>query len=485
VVSLSPQTRRSARQVLVAVVGAVLLVLGVAVLLRADAGLVRERTVVAGVPVTVLRPADDGPVPAVVVVHGFSASGRLMDGIALALARDGWLVAVPDLDGHGANLRGLSAGGDDGIDQNLQAVSRWLQTRVEVDGAAALVGHSMGAGVVTRTATADPQVPATVALSLPSADDLPPAASGPSALLLLVGSAEPARFGETARQAAALGYETATISGAEHISILFRPETLQRTVDWLDAAAGRTGAGAVAADRRLLAVAAAYVGSALLFWPMSAWVLRPSEPRVRGRTRWWPAWLLVPLLAVAAGLVLWVAPVLGQVVPLLVGGYLAAAMALTGLAAWAVSARVEPVATRPVLGGLGLGLYAAVTVAVPAQLGWAEVSLAGPRAWSALALVVAFGLYAYGEGLLAWRGTLGYGRMVTGRLLLAAVLVALAVTGVAPGFLLLLAPVMVVVLPWFGAYAVRVTRLSGSVLAGAIAQALPLALLVGIATPLA
>jgi hypothetical protein len=160
-------------------------------------------------------------------------------------------------------------------------------------------------------------------------------------------------------------------------------------------------------------------------------------------------------------------------------------MALTGLAAWAVSARVEPVATRPVLGGLGLGLYAAVTVAVPAQLGWAEVSLAGPRAWSALALVVAFGLYAYGEGLLAWRGTLGYGRMVTGRLLLAAVLVALAVTGVAPGFLLLLAPVMVVVLPWFGAYAVRVTRLSGSVLAGAIAQALPLALLVGIATPLA
>jgi hypothetical protein len=94
-------------------------------------------------------------------------------------------------------------------------------------------------------------------------------------------------------------------------------------------------------------------------------------------------------------------------------------------------------------------------------------------------------LYGYGEGLLAWRGTLTYGRMVATRLLLAVVLVGLAVTGVAPGFLLLLAPVMALVLPWFGAYGTRVTRISGSVLAGAVTQALPLALLVAIATPLA
>jgi dienelactone hydrolase len=484
-VSLQQQSRRSGRQVVVALVGAVLLVLGLAVLLRADAGVVRERTVVDGVPVTVLRPSGDGPLPAVVVVHGFSASGRLMDGVALALARDGWLVAVPDLNGHGANLLGLSAGGDDGLEQNIQSVSLWLQQRPEVDGVPALVGHSMGAGAVTRVATADARVPATVALSLPSADDLPPAVSGPSSPLLLVGSAEPARFGEAAQQAAGLGYETETISGAEHISILFRPETLQRTAEWLDAAVGRASTGPVAADWRMLGVAAAYLGSALLFWPLSAWVLRPGEPRVRGRTRWWPSWLVVPLLAVGAGLVVSAAPVLGELVPLEVGGYLAAVLALTGLAAWGVSGRLDPASTRPVLGAVGLGVYAAVAVALPAQLGWAEVSLAGPRAWAGLVLLVAFGLYAYGEGLLAWRGTLGYGRMVATRLLLAAVLVVLAVTGVAPGFLLLLAPVMALVLPWFGAYGVRATRLSGSVLVGAVAQALPLALLVGIATPLA
>jgi hypothetical protein len=74
--------------------------------------------------------------------------------------------------------------------------------------------------------------------------------------------------------------------------------------------------------------------------------------------------------------------------------------------------------------------------------------------------------------------------MALARLLVAATLVALALTGLAPGFLLLLAPVMAVVLPWFGAYGVRVTRLSGSPLAGALTQALPFGLLVAVATPL-
>jgi hypothetical protein len=343
----------------------------------------------------------------------------------------------------------------------------------------------MGAGAVTRYAASQPAVPATVALSLPSADDLPPAASGPRRLLLLVGSAEPQRFGEAAAQAAALGYDTETISGAEHISILFRTPTLQTTLDRLDAAVGRTPTGPAQPDARVAGVGLAYLGSALLFWPLSAWLLRPHDPRVRGRTRWWPSWLVVPLLAVAAGGVLAALPALADVVPLLVGGWVAAALALIGCAAWALSRRVEPPTAGPVLAGLLLGGYAALTVAVPAQLGWAEVSLAGPRAAAFAGLVLACVLYGYGEGLLAWRGTLTYGRMVATRLLLAVVLVGLAVTGVAPGFLLLLAPVMALVLPWFGAYGVRVTRLSGSLLAGAVTQALPLALLVAIATPLA
>jgi dienelactone hydrolase len=476
--------RRLTGRVVAAVVGALLLVLGLGMLVRADDGLVRERASVDGVPVTVLRPPGEGPFPAVVVVHGFSGSGRLMDGIAQAFARDGWLAAVPDLRGHGANLRSLGDGRDDGLSDDIDVVRDWLAQRDDVQAAPALLGHSMGAGAVTRVGAEDPIPPPTVALSLPSADDLPVAASAPWDLLLLVGSAEQPRFLEAAETAGQRGFETAVVPGAEHISILFRTETLERSVQFLDAAVGRTSAGPVAPDQRMAAVGLAYLGAALLFWPVSAWLLPVQQTRVRGRTQWWPVWLVVPLAAALAGAVLAVLPGLGEVVPLLVGGYLAAALLLTGTLMLLLARRWDPPALRPVLAGLGLGGYAALTVAVPAQLGWAEVSLAGPRGWSALALCVAFGLYALGETLVAWRPGVTYGRVVLARLLLAAVLVALGLSGLAPGFLLLLAPVMAVVLPWFGAYGVRVTRLSGSPLAGALTQALPLGLLVAIATPL-
>ena len=88
---------------ILAVVGTLLVVVGLLVIVRADEGLVREREVVAGLPVTTLRPDVAGTAPAVVISHGFAASGRLMDGLAIALARDGWLAVVPDHAGHGAN----------------------------------------------------------------------------------------------------------------------------------------------------------------------------------------------------------------------------------------------------------------------------------------------------------------------------------------------------------------------------------------------
>ena len=69
--------------------------------------------------------------------------------------------------------------------------------------------------------------------------------------------------------------------------------------------------------------------------------------------------------------------------------------------------------------------------------------------------------------------------------LLVAVRAALAVGGAAPGFLTLLVPLVALLLPWFGAYGVRMRQLTGSPLAGALAQAPSLALLVAVTTPLA
>jgi len=449
------------------------MVLGLVSLVRADDGLVREDVVGAGVPVSLIRPPGTGPFPGVVVAHGFSGSSRLMDGIGIAFARDGWAVALPDLSGHGINRSGLE-GAD--LAGEVTDVARWLQQREDVSDVA-LLGHSMGAGAVTQAAASSKELPV-VALSLPSADDL----SDDLDALFLVGSAEPERFGAAAAQAAALGYETETVAGAEHISILFRTQTLQTSVAWLDDRLGRTSAP-VSPDRRMPAVAAAYVGSALLFWPLSAWVVRTRREVVTGRQPRVPRWLALPAAALVAGAMLAVLPGLAEVVPLLVGGYLAAFVAISGLLVWVVGRRRERLVVGSFGQGVGLGAYAAAAVAVPAQLAWAQVSLAGPRGAAAAALLGAFVLFSWAE--LVLRDRVGYPSVLGGRLLVTAVLAVLVLTGAAPGFLLLLLPLVAVLLPWFGSYGARVTRLGGSGLAGALSQAPALAMLVAVTTPLA
>lgn len=456
-------------------VGAVLVVVGMQVIVTADRGLVREQTVVESVPVSVIRPDGDGPFPSVVVAHGFSASSRIMDGIGIALARAGWVVAMPDFSGHGTNRNRLT---DADLVTEVSAVAGWLAERRDVD-SVSLLGHSMGAGAVTEAAPAlGPS--ATVALSLPSADDLVPDIGN---LLLLVGSAEPARFGEATAEASELGYPTGVIVGVEHISILFSTQTLDESVRWLERAVGRPSSP-VATDWRMPAVGLVYLGSALLFWPLSAWAVRSRREWEPGRRPVLPLLLAVPVAALVAAGVVAVVPALADVVPLEVGGYLAAFFLVCGLVGWGLSRRVERPPMSALASGLGLGLYAAVALAVPAALAWVAIDLGGARGLSVAALTLALFVFGYAELLLTW-SSLRYWRVILARLLVAAVLGLLAVVGAAPGFLLILVGLMVLLLPWFGAYGVRVAQLTGSPAAGALAQALPLALVVGVTTPLA
>lgn len=458
------------RTLLVAALGTVLVVVGMLAIVRADDGLVRERGVVAGLPATTLRPPGDGPFPAVVVSHGFSASGRLMDGIAIALARDGWLVVAPDHSGHGANHDPLT---DADLPGEVAGVVETLRSRDDVT-SVSLLGHSMGAGAATQAAADDPTL-AVVALSLPSADDL----ATDLTAIFAVGGLEPSRFGEAAREASSRGYPVVTVDGAEHITILFRTATLTESVEWLDSVVGRE-ASPVAADTRMLGVGAVYLGSALLFWPLSRVVVRRRVDGLRGPGSRVPGWVAVPVGGVVAGLVLAAAPTLAELLPVAVGGYLAVLLALAGVVAAALARRWERPFVSAVVPGVVLGSLAAVAIAVPAQLAWAEVSLSGGRAVSVVALVAAATLFGWGE-LLAGGGYLS---MVVGRLLLTGVVVVLALTGAAPGFLTLLIPLLALLLPWFGAYGVRVRDLNGSPLAGALAQAPPVAVLVAITTPL-
>lgn len=456
-------------------VGAVLVVVGMQVIVTADRGLVREQTVVESVPVSVIRPDGDGPFPAVVVAHGFSASSTIMDGIGIALARDGWVAAMPDFSGHGTNRNRLT---DADLVTEVSAVAGWVAERGDVD-SVSLLGHSMGAGAVTAAAPALDPV-ATVALSLPSAEDLD---ADLATLLVLVGSAEPARFSEAAAEAAELGYSTGVISGAEHISILFATQTLQESVRWLDSAVGRPSSP-VTTDWRMPAVGLVYLGSALLFWPLSGWAVRARRDWAPARRPVLPLVLAAPLAGLVAAGVLAMIPAVAEVIPLEVGGYLAAFFLVSGLVGWGLSRRVERPPMSALASGLGLGLYAAVALAVPAALAWVAIDLGGARGLSVAALTLALFVFGYAELLLTW-SSLRYWRVILTRLLVAALLGLLAVVGAAPGFLLILVGLMVVLLPWFGAYGVRVASLTGSPAAGALAQALPLALVVGVTTPLA
>ncbi|MFW6010213.1 MAG: dienelactone hydrolase family protein, partial [Actinomycetota bacterium] len=112
-----------------------------------DLGFEQQR--VEGVPIEVLVPdAMTAPAPGVVVVHGLAGSGRLMRSTATALAAEGYVVAVPDLAGHGANRSPLP--GDDEmavLSAEVGVALDVLADRDDVDPERlGVLGHSMGAG---------------------------------------------------------------------------------------------------------------------------------------------------------------------------------------------------------------------------------------------------------------------------------------------------------------------------------------------------
>lgn len=248
----------SARQVVSGVVGAILLLVSLVGLARAqDGGEVRSADV-AGIPVRLYSAGPESPT--VIVAHGFAGSAQLMEPLALGLRQAGFTVVSLDFPGHGANPDVLPFSGDvrtaswDALTAPLAEVLDWTALQPEVDrDRIALLGHSMGAGAVVAFAVSDAvsdgRVSATVALSLPTAEDVPDGEPAvPRDLLLLHGALEPAPFAEAAlsalRAAYPDGYTGITygdsaegtarranaIPGVEHITVLFAPATLEESV---------------------------------------------------------------------------------------------------------------------------------------------------------------------------------------------------------------------------------------------------------------
>ncbi len=472
---------------------AVLVAAGLGGWLLAEAGgdTSRRHLVVGGVPLDEVHPpaaVSGARRPGIVVAHGYAGSARLMAPFGDVLAARGYVVVLLDFSGHGGNTRPLPEPSDDALQHDLDVAAAHLRGLPDVDPSRiALVGHSMGAGAVTRYAVAHPEITATVALSLPDPSTVLP--DRPTRLLLLVGGLEFPGFraaAERAAESAGPGRSMTVVPGVEHISILYAPRTHQATAAWLDDSFGASAAdGPVPSPVRRAGGASLLVVSLLAgLYPLARLLF--GSPRGR-----WPRSVpphfgpIVAVAAAATAVAALIAPLLPtDDLPLAIGGYVVGFTALAGAlilcyrrsaAPGAPAGRLRQVVATPVLIG-----YAATTVAVPTHLGLTHAIPVGARWWLLALAWAGFAVLAYAAERVSGDNSLG---VVAVSAVAVLALTGAAVAGLTDGFVLLVVPLLAVLLLWqavwsavlhrFAAPRWLITLVGSLVVAWPIATALP------------
>jgi dienelactone hydrolase len=117
-----------------------------------------------------VKTAPAGSVPYIVYIHGLGSSKELELQRALTLARNGYVVLVPDTRGQNSHTGPFSFGVDDVRD--LQDLITWVQASTHLSmvnkTAIGVFGHSMGALLALLLAAQDARVSCTVEASGPS-----------------------------------------------------------------------------------------------------------------------------------------------------------------------------------------------------------------------------------------------------------------------------------------------------------------------------
>jgi dienelactone hydrolase len=333
------------------------------------------------VPLLYLAPQGAKAVPGVLVAHGFAGSKQLMLGYGHVLAQAGYGVMLWDFDGHGANGTRLQRYE---LQQNLDVALQALLEQPEIDSRRlALLGHSMGSGIVmTAGIRNSDRFAATIAVSPTDASVTPQA---PRNLQLQAGSGEGSFVanaqrllaqagGENANLSTGAGRELVVIPGVEHITILFSDGSHQATLRWLEATFGRT-TDSPYVDRRM-----AWYGLHLLGWLVGLAAIAPLLPPLEttplnlkiAPIRRWAGLVVAPLVAVA-GLVLlnqrFDLQALGGVQ---VGGAVGVWFLIAGLTWLGVLTRLPRPTLRTV--GLGIALFGILWVAfgAMAQVVWLQ-----------------------------------------------------------------------------------------------------------------
>ena len=138
------------------------------------------------------------------------------------------------------------------------------------------------------------------------------------------------------------------------------------------------------------------------------------------------------------------------------------------------------------MGGLAATALASAVVVVPGSMSWTPFAVVGARAWLLPVIALALAVYFAADELLVRRASVArrLGLALGNRLIaVAMILLSVPLLG-APGFLVLLLPLMVVFLVVLAGYAAVVARFRNGYLAAVLVQAVPLALLVATTFPL-
>ena len=233
----------------------------------ADADLTSRSIRVDGTPMQFVVAKGAKSVPGVLIAHGYCGSKQLMRGYASTLAHNGYGVLLWDLPGHGANPHPFEY---DSLESSFDVPFATLKAQPEVNtNQLAVVGHSMGSGIAMEGAIAHSnEIDAVVAISPTGAPVTP---NTPKNLSLQLGAWESflqenaerllrEAGGENRDLSQGKGRSLSVIQNAEHATILFKDQSHQETLAWLNQTFGLTQQSPFR-DRRM-----AWYGIHLLGW---------------------------------------------------------------------------------------------------------------------------------------------------------------------------------------------------------------------------
>jgi pimeloyl-ACP methyl ester carboxylesterase len=436
-----------------------------------------------------------------------------MQSFALDIARNGYTAVSFDFPGHGRNPRPLTGslteidGATRTLVASLAEVARYA--RGLGDGRLAVLGHSMATDIVVRFAESDPQVAATIAVSMFS-----PAvtATAPRNLLVITGDWEGTLKREALRAvglatapaaaqpgitygdpAAGTGRRFAISPHVEHVSVLFSQASSREAIAWLDRCFGIVRTTPLQLRSRGPWILLLVAGVALLARSLAALLPSVARPRVGAARGWRRLWL--PLFAplIATPLMLRVLPT--RFLPVVVGDYLAAHFALYGLLTAlclvatrrGASPRPSPLATRVPLAGAAAAVAAFGFVALAWPIDSYITSFMPGPGRVVLTLAMLAGTLAYflsDEWLTRGEGAARGAYLVSKLAFLASLAAAVALDFERLFFLVIIVPVMVLFFLVYGLFSHWAYRQTGHPFVAGIANAIAFAWAIGVTFPL-